>query len=36
MDKKLANLEAMIRKNGKLAQTEVINAFNTGKDFASR
>lgn len=36
VDKKFATLEALIRKNEKKAANEVINAFNTGRSFASK
>ena len=36
VDKKFAQLEALIRKSEKKAANEVINAFNTGRSFASK
>ena len=35
VDKKFAALEALIRKNEKIAANEVISAFKTGQSFAS-
>ena len=36
VDKKFAELEALIRKSEKRQANEVISAFNTGKSFASK
>ena len=35
VDKKFAAIEALIRKNEKIAANEVISAFKTGQSFAS-